>query len=174
MRAQQEGKAFGRIAHYYEVLANAERRLYRESPLLRMVLQLAPGNRVLELACGTGLHALWFAEEGAEVTASDLSEAMIAYARQHRPHERIQYLVHDMRTPPHGIWDLAVCLGSKEYWICINNDSSMVDTITGRSAEILLIVRDENIVVFRTVFQESTIVCSFAKDRICRDHFIAA
>lgn len=112
MRAQQEGKAFGRIAHYYEVLANAERRLYRESPLLRMVLQLAPGNRVLELACGTGLHALWFAQQGADVTATDLSEAMIAYARQHRPHERIQYLVHDMRTPPHGIWDLAVCLGN--------------------------------------------------------------
>lgn len=104
--------SFQRIAQYYEVLANARERLRRESTLLRGVLERAPGHRVLDLACGTGLHALWFAEQGGAVTATDLSEAMIAYAHRHRSHDRITYEVSDMRTPPDGQWDLAVCLGN--------------------------------------------------------------
>lgn len=104
--------SFERIAQYYEALANAPRRLEREGPFLRETLARAPGNRVLDLACGTGLHALWFAEQHADVTAIDLSAAMIAYARTHRAHERIDYRVCDMRTPPHGTWDLIVSLGN--------------------------------------------------------------
>ncbi len=111
MTCQEKG-SFQRIAQYYEVLANARERLRRESTLLRDALECAPGSRVLDLACGTGLHALWFAEQGAAVTATDVSDAMIAYARHHRPHEHITYEVRDMRTPPDGPWDLAVCLGN--------------------------------------------------------------
>ena len=110
--ASKESGAFERVAAYYEALANARKRLEREGPLLLEVLRRAPGERVLDLACGTGLHALWFAENGATVTATDLSEAMIAYAMRHRPHERLRYLAADMRNPPEGEWDLAICMGN--------------------------------------------------------------
>ncbi|HPK00235.1 MAG TPA: methyltransferase domain-containing protein [Candidatus Hydrogenedentes bacterium] len=110
--------SFERIAQYYEALANAPKRLEREGPFLRDLLSRAPGKRVLDVACGTGLHALWFAEQNAEVTAVDLSEGMIAYARTHRAHERIEYQVCDMRKPPHGTWDLILSLGNS---LCLLN-----------------------------------------------------
>jgi hypothetical protein len=50
----------------------------------------------------------------------------------------------------------------------------VVYAVTGWSAEVLFVVRDEYVIVFRTVFQESTIVGSFAEDGIGFDHLIAA
>jgi len=110
--SSEETRPFERVARYYEVLANARKRLERESPLLSEVFERAPGERVLDLACGTGMHAFWFAQQGASVTATDLSEGMIAYARSHRAHERVDYRAGDMRTPPAGTWDLAICMGN--------------------------------------------------------------
>ena len=42
----------------------------------------APGQRVLELACGTGEDAVWLARRGVEVTAVDGSGQMVAVAQQ--------------------------------------------------------------------------------------------
>lgn len=105
-------QSFENIAAYYEILTNAAARLEREGPLLSECLAQAPGRRVLDLACGTGLHAHFFAEQGAQVTALDASEAMIRHARALRPHPAITYGVCDMRAAAGGPWDLAVCLGN--------------------------------------------------------------
>ena len=104
--------AFRSGAAFYEVMFDARARLEREGPLLREMLERAPGNRVADLACGTGPHALYLAERGARVTASDLSEEMVAYARAHRPHPRITYTRADMRAVTGGPWDLVLCLGN--------------------------------------------------------------
>lgn len=40
-----------------------------------------PGQRVLELGCGTGEDALWLASRGVSVLATDVSEGMLAQAR---------------------------------------------------------------------------------------------
>jgi SAM-dependent methyltransferase len=50
------------------------------APLLAAAA-LAPGLRVLDLCCGTGLVAAAAAAQGASVTGVDISEAMIAEAR---------------------------------------------------------------------------------------------
>jgi SAM-dependent methyltransferase len=47
------------------------------SPLLKVVA----GTRVLDLACGPGVHVVPLARQGAVVTGVDLSEAMLARAR---------------------------------------------------------------------------------------------
>ena len=104
--------AFESTAKYYDALALTAHRLEREGPLLRAWLADAPGTRVLDLACGTGIHALLLAEAGTLVTAVDLSEDMIAYASAVRPHPNIDYRVGDLRRPPEGEWDLALCLGN--------------------------------------------------------------
>lgn len=80
--------------------------------MLRRLFEEAPGRGVLDLACGTGLHALFLAEAGAAVTAFDLSGPMIDYARRVRPHPHIQYRVGDMRRIECGPYDLALCLGN--------------------------------------------------------------
>lgn len=41
-----------------------------------------PGDHVLELGCGTGEDALWLARRGVRVTASDVSQAMLAVAQR--------------------------------------------------------------------------------------------
>ncbi len=43
----------------------------------------APGSHVLELACGTGLDAVWLAQHGIRVTATDGSPAMVDATRVH-------------------------------------------------------------------------------------------
>ncbi|MFP4502788.1 MAG: class I SAM-dependent methyltransferase [Candidatus Hydrogenedentota bacterium] len=103
---------FANIGAYYDALANSPGRLEREGRMLLRSLQNAPGNRVLDLACGTGLHAQFFAGHGAQVTAIDRSESMIAWARTHRAHPSIRYAVGDMRAPEGGPYDLVVCLGN--------------------------------------------------------------
>lgn len=104
--------AFDRGAVYYEAFANAAQRLQREGPFLLEYLRHAPGNRVLDMACGTGPHALFFAEHGAAVTAVDFSESMLAYARQHRAHANITYKQGDIRAITGGPYDLVLCLGN--------------------------------------------------------------
>jgi SAM-dependent methyltransferase len=41
---------------------------------------LGPGDRVLELGCGTGEDAIWLARRGAEIVATDASVAMLEIA----------------------------------------------------------------------------------------------
>ncbi|HEX72981.1 MAG TPA: class I SAM-dependent methyltransferase, partial [Candidatus Hydrogenedentes bacterium] len=105
-------EAFERGAAYYEVFANSVKRLEREGPFLLERFRRAPGNRVLDLACGTGPHALFFAEYGGVVTAVDAGAGMIAFARRARPHPNIEYRVGDMRRVEGGPWDFALCLGN--------------------------------------------------------------
>jgi SAM-dependent methyltransferase len=40
--------------------------------------ELAPGARLLDLGCGTGIDALWFARKGYRVVATDWSPGMVA------------------------------------------------------------------------------------------------
>lgn len=82
----------------------------RERGLLRHAL--GPGWRVLDLACGTGLHARFFAELGASVVAVDLSGSMLEAARALRDHPRIQWVLGSMLTPPARELDLVICLGN--------------------------------------------------------------
>lgn len=104
--------AFDSSAKYYDAFANREGRLEREGPFLCDALRRAPGSRVVDIACGTGLHALFLAEQGAEVNGLDCSAEMIAYAARQRPHPRVRYEVGDMRLLSGGPWDLALCLGN--------------------------------------------------------------
>lgn len=55
------------------------------------------GTRLLDLACGRGRHAFFFAEAGLAVTGVDISEASIAEARRAVPDA--EFAVHDMREP---------------------------------------------------------------------------
>jgi SAM-dependent methyltransferase len=74
----------------------SERRLGR---WLRQAVQahlgalFAPGDRVLELGCGTGEDALWLARRGVRVTATDASPAMLDITRGKVQAQSLQHLV---------------------------------------------------------------------------------
>lgn len=104
--------AFTTVAEFYEVLSDSSARLEREGPFLKQCLEQAPGKRVVDIACGTGLHAAFLADLGADVTALDASADMIAHAQARRSHPNVAYGVCDMRNVQGGPWDLALCLGN--------------------------------------------------------------
>ncbi len=57
------------------------------------------GLRVADLGCGTGRNAIAMAEAGAEVTAVDFSEGMLAQARLKPGAGRVRFIVHDLESP---------------------------------------------------------------------------
>jgi len=82
-----------------------------EEPLVRAAAGEVHGLAVLDLGCGTGRHSLWLADAGAEVTAIDFSEGMLAEARRKPGAAAVRFLVHDLHEPlpfPDGAFDLAV------------------------------------------------------------------
>jgi SAM-dependent methyltransferase len=86
-------------------------------PATERLLELRPGERVLDIACGNGLSSRRLAAMGAHVVAFDFSEEMIAYARERttRYAERIEYLVLDATDEAallalgEGRFDAAIC-----------------------------------------------------------------
>jgi SAM-dependent methyltransferase len=86
-------------------------------PATRHLLDIRPGEHVLDIACGNGLYALRLAELGARVTGFDFSAALIDRARRHaRPFgEQIDLHVLDatdraaLLSLGEGHYDAAVC-----------------------------------------------------------------
>lgn len=66
-----------------------------------------PGQRVLELACGTGEDAVWLAQRGVRVTATDGSPAMIALTQRKAQAAGVMVTTHCL-----SLQDIAVGCGA--------------------------------------------------------------
>ncbi len=65
-------------------------------PAEKELLTVRPGDRILDIACGNGLHARRLAREGARVLAVDVSPRLIEFARKRTPGDLdIEYRVLD-------------------------------------------------------------------------------
>lgn len=66
---------------------------------LEKILYLRKGERILDLACGAGRHAIELARRGYRVTGYDLSEALLKQARANarRARVRVTWVLGDMR-----------------------------------------------------------------------------
>ena len=88
---------YSRWAEVYDSVDNPTRDL--DALVLRRVLDAIPAQDVVELGCGTGKNTVWLAERFATVTALDLTEAMLAKARERVPAGNVRFLRHDLREP---------------------------------------------------------------------------
>jgi demethylmenaquinone methyltransferase/2-methoxy-6-polyprenyl-1,4-benzoquinol methylase len=102
-RAAKVGELFASIAGRYDLINDIQSfGLHRAWK--RRVVRLArvqPGERALDLCCGTGDLALALAKRGAEVTGLDFSEAMLRVAREKSLRLRsasAQSAVHDPKS----------------------------------------------------------------------------
>ncbi|MGC8833622.1 MAG: class I SAM-dependent methyltransferase, partial [Armatimonadota bacterium] len=66
----------------YDEMIDWESRYQREAPFFQSLFARNNVRRVIDAACGTGMHARWFAEWGLEVVAADPSSAMVSACRE--------------------------------------------------------------------------------------------
>jgi SAM-dependent methyltransferase len=66
-------------------------------------LELEPGDEVLDLACGSGVHGVRLGRAGLGVTGVDISPSLVAHANElvkEKEVEGVAFIVGDMREPP--------------------------------------------------------------------------
>ena len=88
---------YNRWAQVYDHDANPLPAL--EQPVVREWAGEVAGLQTLDLGCGTGRHTQWLAEAGANVTAVDFSEGMLAEARSKPGAEHVRFVQHDLHQP---------------------------------------------------------------------------
>ncbi len=66
----------------YDQMVDWDKRLAREAPFFRRLFDEVGVDRLADVGCGSGKHAIMFQEWGIEVTGIDPSESMLAQARE--------------------------------------------------------------------------------------------
>lgn len=82
-----EKTSWGGVADWYDKLLGSEDTFQSKVilPHLMRTLEVQPGERVLDLACGQGYFSYALASTGAEVTGADVSPELIALAQKNAP-----------------------------------------------------------------------------------------
>jgi ubiquinone/menaquinone biosynthesis C-methylase UbiE len=76
------------------------------------------GKAILDVGCGSGIYAVYFARKGAEVTGVDFSGGMLALARKNAGDENCEvHLIHDdfLRHPLNARFDHTLFIGVFDY-----------------------------------------------------------
>lgn len=82
--------------------AAGEHESFRGSPssLAKIVEpKLVRNSKLLDLGCGTGRDAVFFARKGHDVIATDISDVVIKQDQQHFSGENVEFVVLDMQKP---------------------------------------------------------------------------
>ena len=87
-------QAYNNWAEQYDSNENKTRDL--EARSIRETLARFSFNHCLEIGCGTGKNTEWLIQKSKQITAVDLSEAMLAKARQKIRNESIQFIQADI------------------------------------------------------------------------------
>jgi len=91
------------------------KRLEREWAFLSAPFGSLPSKRLLDLGCGTGEHARYFADQGFEVVGVDVSDTMLERAKEDGVPAGVQFLYGDLLHVENvvaGKFGGAVCLGN--------------------------------------------------------------
>ncbi len=91
---------------------------------------VGPVNKLLEIACGTGTHALQLEQRGYQIVATDYSEAMLERARQKASEaaSRVDFRVQDMTQldVSGGPFDAVYCLFDAIGYVATNDSLDKV------------------------------------------------
>jgi len=101
----------------YDRFVDWPTRLAAELPFVEQNLRAVGATRVLDAACGTGMHALALAQQGFQVAGTDLSEGMVARARENGRQAGV-----DVRFEAAGFGQLHADVGSDfDALLCLGN-----------------------------------------------------
>ncbi|HEX5762021.1 MAG TPA: methyltransferase domain-containing protein [Solirubrobacterales bacterium] len=118
------------------------------------------GDRLLDVACGTGRSFLPMLKRGWNVTACDISPAMLERARA-KVGEAVQLSVADMRDFPEiGKFDLVWALDDSINYLL--SEEELLEALTGMKANLapggLLLFDVNTLVAYRSFFAETVVV----------------
>ena len=121
----------------YDRFVNWPGRLAAEIPFVERELCAMRASRVLDAACGTGMHAVALAQRGYEVAGSDLSVGMVERARVNAATAGV-----DVRFEAAGFGELAQTFGSQpsaafDAVLCLGNSLPHLLTATALSAALV-------------------------------------
>ncbi len=105
------------IAADYDHLTRFQERLARETKIMIRWIARYHFRSAVDVACGSGLHAIILAQLGVRAVGADLSETMIEQAKRHAAEFQVavDWVVAAMEdAPPHikGTFDAVLCLGN--------------------------------------------------------------
>jgi len=106
---------YTKLAKYYD-LTHYFRNYKKDAEFLNSAIKkYLPGARsILDIACGTGSHAIFMAKKGYDVTGIDLSREMLDIAKQKAKNKNLhlQFICEDMRNLKfNSEFDVAYCFG---------------------------------------------------------------
>jgi ubiquinone/menaquinone biosynthesis C-methylase UbiE len=90
-------EGYERWAPYYDDYDNAL--IVLEQPIVTAMLGQLDGERVIDVGCGTGRHALRLAAGGVAVTGLDFSAGMLEILRSKQPPSSLRLIEHDLARP---------------------------------------------------------------------------
>jgi ubiquinone/menaquinone biosynthesis C-methylase UbiE len=100
-------QAYNSWAEQYDTNLNKTRDL--EAKTLRAALANIAFENCLEIGCGTGKNTVWLIEKANHITAMDLSEEMLAKAKEKISSDKVQFVQADITkdwTFTNGLYDL--------------------------------------------------------------------
>ena len=106
---------YNRLADLYDGMTQFSARLDAQRALMTELLLRHPARRVVDMGCGTGVHAVALAQLGVDVTGIDVSEGMLEKARAHAAAAgvTVEFLPGDFLSAiPRPPADLILCLGN--------------------------------------------------------------
>ena len=103
---------YDNLAQSYDLMISWQSRLRREKPFLTSIFKQHGVRRILDTACGTGMHAIAFHDWGYHVTAADLNGKMIETAIKNSGDRKIQFKKAGFTDDVGGMFDAVTCLGN--------------------------------------------------------------
>lgn len=89
-------QAYNSWASQYDTNENKTRDL--EAKSLRYLLSTISFNTVLEIGCGTGKNTEWLLQKAEQITAADLSEEMLAKAKEKIQSKKVEFIKTDINS----------------------------------------------------------------------------
>lgn len=130
--SESQSSYIGRHAELYD-LFYADKPYEKEAEFVHQCLQkygVAPIQRILELACGTGTHSLLLEKRGYEIIATDYSEDMLTQARRKAKaaDSHVKFRRQDMKALdiPERPFSAVICLFDSIGYVATNENLAQV------------------------------------------------
>jgi len=118
---------YKQLADSYDLMTRFEERFQNEKEILQKWQQKLQFKSALDVACGTGLHAILFAQMGIQTAGTDISAEMLQKAEENARQKNvsvswIKTSMQDLQQHVAQKFDVVFCLGNSIPHILTNED----------------------------------------------------